>query len=348
MLKGKVALAALVLGCARGDDREVSASAKPGPPPTAPITSQATSALPPLRDLPEGPEAIPAAQADTLVPAGQLRVELLSAGGMPRQPVRTTVRTGRREELELTADVGVTVAAGGGDPSPQTVPRLHVALEAEVVKADGDKTSLQVKLVEVRTEGGPDVSEVTKSLQGAAFEIPLNERGRAGAPSVPAAASAPALQLWSTVAEALREMVTPFPAEPIGRGAQWHAFERQPRAGVEMLRRTRYTLVKIEGEELSIRGEVREVAVAGGSARDPALPEGLRLNPIEGSASGEHTWRRPLLDAVLPVASDSRLQSKLTTDTHHELGTERVRGVIELRQTLTGKRRKTKEAPHER
>ena len=61
MVKGIVALAALVLGCARGDDHQVGATAKPTVP-TAPSASTAAtaSALPPLHDLPEGPEAIPA------------------------------------------------------------------------------------------------------------------------------------------------------------------------------------------------------------------------------------------------------------------------------------------------
>jgi hypothetical protein len=298
----------------------------------------ASASFAPLADLPAGPSAVPAAQADTLVAHGSLRLELLEAGGAPRQPLRTSLRPGRTERAQLTAEVTLTVAVSGA-PEPQLVPRMKVAVEAQMSKND----SLSVKLTEVTLDGTVDGERLADArahaakLVGVSFELPVGERGRKGPPSVPKGAVGPALQLWSTVAEVLRELVVPLPAEPVGRGARWQVFERLPRGGVEMLRRTRYTLLALEGAEMRLRGEVEEVAIVGG-ADDPALPKEVRVTPIEGTAKGEHSVRRPLVDAVLPSASESQLQSRLVAE-----GSERA--TVTLRQTIHFEKPRKKEGP---
>jgi hypothetical protein len=81
------------------------------------------------------------------------------------------------------------------------------------------------------------------------------------------------------------------------------------------------------------------VAISGGGDSDPALPKDVRVDAIEGTAKGEHSLRRPVVDAVL-ATSDSRLESRLVTDLRHEANAP-IRGVVDLKQTLrvTGDKR---------
>src|SRR5262245_36134475 len=112
MLRRAYALFALVvgaLGChpdeAPRGGASATASASASATASAAAAPSGSASFAPLADLPAGPAAVPAAQADTLVGHGSLRLELLEAGGAPRQPLRTSLRPGRTERAQLTVEV---------------------------------------------------------------------------------------------------------------------------------------------------------------------------------------------------------------------------------------------------
>jgi hypothetical protein len=311
--------------------------------PSAAVASASAAPSAPLGDLPEGPGVLSPAQADRLVARGTLRVELVSAGAVPREALRVVFEGSGREELRLRAVVKLAVSLAG-DKSEQPVPGMVLSLAAEARVGDGGRGGelwVIIQELVLEPQGAAEKAVAAEmqphlaKLAGVDCQMPIGSRGRTGPPSVPPeAAAGPTAQLWSTVGEALRELAVPLPAEPVGRGAEWHVFERLHRAGIEMLRRTRYQLLGREGGKVKLSGRIRELPIAGGS-RDPAAPEGVTIDPQRGETVGEHRLTRPLFGGVVPTESESKLESRLVTETRHELAKDGpVTAEVVLTQTL--------------
>jgi hypothetical protein len=208
------------------------------------------------------------------------------------------------------------VVAQGDDTTVPAVPALEVTVSLTQREAkDGlgrvelaiEKTALHARREEER-EVAREMEPLVKKLAGIRAVMGVTAQGLATAPPTPAGVEPEVLQLWSSVAEAVGDAVVPFPLEPIGTGAVWTVLDRVRRAGVDMLRRTRWTLVSRKDGELQIEGEVTEVPIAG-TAHDPSLPKELELSVESGLAAGK---RRARVGSQLwPLASTTELSSDL-------------------------------------
>lgn len=296
-----------------------SAASAPAPlfPPVALSPSVASRALPPW---PAATRAIPPDELSAWLPLTEGgRVELHDAGLEPRAVRRHTLKPGTASQLLLELDLGMTVQQEGETTIPP-VPALTVAVGLETLSVEGGIAHVQLAIekADVRRRGDEEIDKevmdqiapLVAKLPGIRATMQLTAQGmRANSPSPPEQLPEELRQLWTSVGEAVSDAVVAFPAEPIGAGARWTLLDRQARAGVVMLRRTELTLLDVTGDELRLRGDVLEAAIAG-SAQDPALPKEITLEVLEGVTIGKrrHTLRS---GELWPLAASTELSSDL-------------------------------------
>ncbi|MBW2454765.1 MAG: hypothetical protein JRI68_09650 [Deltaproteobacteria bacterium] len=293
-----------------------SAAASPSPVPAA--------AQPPaLRDLPAGDRAIAASRADGLVRTGQTRVELVSAGEPPRRLLRYRLALPERGRLVVTAQIAMTVHHPGEPPVTLPVPPLRVVLDLDVIPAEGDAATVSLTIGEVAVNPADEAEQtvaaemapVLAGLRSMASTFQLPPRGIDVGPLQPSRRPTPeVLQLWTTVGEAVRDLVIPYPVAEVGSGAQWKVFDRVRRAGIGMVRRTTYRVVALDDQFITLAAESREVAIASAGRRDPALPADQIIEVVRGDSTGSRAVVRPV-DRLLPRDSESKLLGKITMDT---------------------------------
>lgn len=292
-------------------------SETPPAPPVALSPTVASQALAPWKGATRSLSPVELAALLPLTEGG--RIQLHDAGLEPRTVWRHTLEPGAASTLLLELDLGMTVQLDGETTIPP-VPALTVEVALETLSAkDGiGEIQLTIAKADVRRRGDEDIDKevmeqiapLVKKLPGIRAVMRLTAQGiRANSPTAPPETPEELRQLWTSVAEAVSDAIVAFPAEPIGAGARWTLLDRQARAGVVMLRKTDVTLLDITGDELRLRGDVVEAAIAG-SAHDPALPKEIALEVLEGVTVGKrrHTLRRREL---WPLASSTELSSDL-------------------------------------
>ncbi|RLB62162.1 MAG: hypothetical protein DRI90_09695 [Deltaproteobacteria bacterium] len=301
-----------------------------------------------LTELPPGDRALDLRQADGLVAAGQARVEPISVGREPRRLLRYGTDRPAAGRLVVTIDIAMTVGPLGEAAVEPAVPPLRVVLDAQVKPAAQIGTPATVGLVmaevalEPRNEGERAVAVAMKplivGLRGLRCSFPLAPRGLRRPPLMPTVRTAPeVLQLWTTVAESVGDLMVPYPADEVGLGAQWRAFDRVRRAGIEMLRRTTYRIVALDARSVTIEADGRELAIASAGRGDPALPADRTVEVVRGSAHGTRAVLRSLGE-FLPARTESKLMSQVTMDTSPlpevEPGAVAMRSSVRLTQTV--------------
>jgi len=137
--------------------------------------------------------------------------------------------------------------------------------------------------------------------------------------------AAPAQQLWTTIGEALRDAVVPWPSEPVGTGARWQVVDQIRRAGVWLTRTTRFRLDERHTQRVRLSAAVTERPTSD-AGPDPALPSGVRVRALEGLAAGK---RRVAFRTkqILPLASDSEIASDLRIEVTPAAGAPQVKSV---------------------
>jgi hypothetical protein len=322
-------------GAAPADSAPGSASAVPEEP-----------SGPPLSDLPTGDAPVSLARAKTLVAPGATRIELVSAGDEPRQPLKHPTTPQPPQSVELAIDVALNITLPGAGAVKQPVPPMRVVMalgvEASVETSGEAKATLTVALSDVslapRTESEEAIARemqgVLGKLRGLHWTLAFDPHGPLGAAVAPKGAPVEVMQLWGTIDEALRDLVVPLPKAALGKGARWKVFDRVRRAGVELLRRSDYSLVSRDGELLTLRATVHESAISRSAMRDPALPKALIVRALAGRSEGKRELVRAL-GVIVPKRSESTVVSRVSTNTRHEKSAESgQRASLVLEQTL--------------
>lgn len=339
---GTVALAFWLVACSRGDGPPTpsgATAASSAPPPTTGAPSGPLSAAPAhpvaaLVDLPAEDAAIAPAQADTLVPADGRRIELLETGTAPRRDLAYPDALAQ-ESVELTIELEMVVHQGT-TASGVPVPSMVVGVVLGVEKSGKSELVATIADVAVHESPGPaghrhagpaghphagsqmgghvapDLAALADELRGVGGRIDMTTRGPTGTTRAVGKVSTELFQLWSTVMEAVLDVVPRLPERPVGVGARWRVFDRLRRGGVETIRRTDFRLTALE-PRLVLDGVVLERAVASSSVRDPAVPKDLIITASAGRASGARHLERDRA-ALAPWIAKSHLESTLALE----------------------------------
>ncbi len=321
-----------------------SVAARPNPVLSAARPS-ASLALP-AAVLPAGDLALTVGRADALVRTGRTRIELISAGEPPRRRLRHPTGQAEGGQLVVTAQIAVTVHEPGQAPVAPPVPPLRVVLDLKLTPAEGDRASLSFAIAEAGVTPTDEAEQAVAAemapalagLRGMEGEFQLTPQGLAVGTAQPNQRTSPELlQLWTTVGEAVRDLVIPYPEAEVGLGAQWRVLDRVRRAGMGMVRRSTVRVVTLSDSSITLAAEVREVAIASSARPDPALPADTVVEVVRGDSTGNRAIRGPL-GRLLPRDGESKLLGKLTMDIRPppELAPAEAarRSTVQLHQTL--------------
>lgn len=294
-----------------------SATASGSAPPA--VTLSPTVSSRPVGSWPQQTQAFSAEQVAGLLPPEEGgRIELHDAGLDPKGVRRHALDQGATQTLHAAIDLAMKINQDGETTIPD-VPALEVKVGVTTLEVQDGVASIEIRIdsaaIRKRGEVDDDVIEqigpLVKKLPGVKATLRITSQGlRARSPKPPKEMPIELLQLWSSVAEAVTDSIVAFPAEAVGPGATWTVVDRQERAGVVMLRKTRMTLLDITDGDMRLSGEVVEGAIAG-SAHDDALPKEIKIEVLEGVTVGKR--RHTLRGAELwPLSSLSELSSDLT------------------------------------
>lgn len=273
---------------------------------------------------------------DTLV------IELLAPGDEPRRELRHRAKNGKSLRLGLTFEIGMMQTNRDQDAGERAVPALTMDLtlvrvsqgpqvgwstKIEGVSAVPDGDAERMLAEEVAPLLGTLVGQRATSLTDERASMPLR-----GAP--PSGLQQEALQIWSSLEETLRDIEVPTPKEAVGGGAKWRVQERRRRGGIDYLRTTDFELRKGAGNH--IVGTFSERPVDSG-AKDPLVPEGLRVSPVGGSGKGSS--KLELDEDLVVIRSEVTLDSTTDVNIHGPGGSRPLESRIRLRQTVKGTRK---------
>lgn len=118
-------------------------------------------------------------------------------------------------------------------------------------------------------------------------------------------------QSVESMRETFRQMLAPFPEEPVGVGAEWEVAQTLTTAQFSFTQTTRYQLVAREGDRIQLAARIVQTA----PAQDMASPQPgvtVRLENLEGS--GEGTTAMTLAGRLLrgEMALEIRMQNQVT------------------------------------
>jgi hypothetical protein len=351
-----IAAVAALGGC---DDPPGASPRTTAPPPAAPLTAEvaratatASAADPPSPlaktlvpspadaarfDLPAGDEAVTAERVAALFGASNApaKVVLLEPGGTPRRVLAHT--PGAAKDATAIA-IAITLASATHQEllARRPVPPLVAWLEAEA--ATGTPWRQPLVLTKVSLGQGDDAKALAGEIEPFLGTL-ANKRSHLGLEAGGRTTSRPELEtpltpeaqeLWTTVAEAVSDMVPHLPAAAVGVGARWRVHERLERAGVGMLRSTIYRLVARSDAGTVLEGELRELPLAE-PVSGPAPVEGLVLRAERGYSRGQQ--RIELSPAgVIPRRMSCELASRLALVAEHKASRELVPTRVELEQ----------------
>jgi hypothetical protein len=291
---------------------------------------------PRLPPLPSASSALSEEAAEGILPAGDARLlELTSFGAEPREILRHAPADGAEQSVELVVDirsaVGGEVSFDARGTTEQPSPRLALELRTKVMDADpeDDKLGLVVEVAraalvpesEADKVLAAEMAVVVASLVGVTSRIELGQRGLGVVQSPLPPGTAPEVaQLWTSVAEALGDMIPAFPEQPVGVGASWRVMSRLERAGPSWLRLATVRLVRFDHARVLLAADVEERAVR--TRRSPAVPvEAVVLGVIAGAGSGKQRLLQER-SAVVPIwfEAETRFSARMQVELAPDAG----------------------------
>ncbi len=308
---------------------------------TPPVDDERAESVP---SWPTTSKALSDVLADSLAREGEQRVGLESLGGQPRKRLIYAPQVGSEATLQLVIELSVMVSFGNSDQlEVEAVPRLLLRLATKVLDPDpkDDRKSLQIRFLQVRADPKGEAEQAVarqmkglfEQLQAVSIVFQFDERGRVvDTPRPPRETAPEVLQLYTSVAEALAEMLIVLPRQQVGVGARWKVLRRLRRAGVTMIRQSSYELKKADNAVMTIAAAIRELPVDS-NKKDPALADQVILKLLAGTSGGTQTLLRAI-GAVVPSQSDSKLIGRVSMKVRppEQLGAEPVESTVRLEQ----------------
>jgi hypothetical protein len=224
-------------------------------------------------------------------------VALVDAGARPRKTLRYAVRPGESQSVTLELTSGLVLAVGEMAPPAVRTPvvLLTIDLVPRTVEPRGRMT-IEGTLTGVEVRAGTAPPAVLKAvtadldrLRNSTFSARVSGRGLLEALTFPAAADGnpQVATMAGWVREAVRLLLPPLPASPVGQGARWQA-RRRAQIGPAAADETAYYNLTNFGEGW-VRLAVR-LALTGGeqSPAIPGLPPGasVKLTSLSGEGGG--------------------------------------------------------------
>jgi hypothetical protein len=275
-----------------------------GAPKRAPEASAARPA-PSTAPASDGPDSAPAAAK------GQPKVALVDAGREPRRELRVRPQRGDAQQVRMVMHTAMEMKLGELANPPTKLPpiAMTLAMTVEDVTADGDiRYRMAFPEVDVLDAAGvlPKVREAMattlRSVEGLSGSGVSTSRGfnKGVNLDIPAGTAPQIKQILDGMKDTMNQVAALLPAEAVGVGAQWDVELTVQNKGITVEQKTRYELVSLQGERMTIKSVVAQSAPKQ-KFQNPAVPSvTMDLLSHKGRATGKST-----LDLTQIFPSDS-------------------------------------------
>jgi hypothetical protein len=307
-----IALAAVAVGCSRGEPAIADAGA---PLPSAPRTLPSASAsAAPVREVDVG-EA----------PVATMR--LLDPGQPPRRKLRYAFRRGQRETLTMDLRTSASTQEGDTKQPEIALPPVHIviAIDPTDVTPAGDIAyawRVTSSAVMADAQAPPSVAEGMRAevaaiehLTGTAIVTSRGLSTRVVVDTPDAAGIPPGTtgQMVEQVRQTLRDVAAPFPEEDVGRGARWEKLSLLASRETRVTQTETFTL-----SELSAAGGALDDQLAQTAPPQPLQAPGAAQAQIESMLASGDGKTRFLLDRLVPQTKFDGTTTMVVSGKLHE------------------------------
>ena len=248
----------------------------------------------------------PAAQGPTLegYPAfgAPMIVKVIDTGAQPRKALRYSVPAGFKGAMDLNTEMAMTISMPGMNIPMNMLVKSGADIAVTGVSA-GDMT-YSFGFNKVTVDGGADanpmlaaaypvVQEALLKLKGTATITPL---GVVKNSKMDSGDAGQAQQMMGELTSMLENLVTVFPAEPLGAGAKWETRQAVKAAGQYSFQKKITEIVSIDGQVIKLKFTTEQIFPAQ-TITNAALPVEMQLDASKGSGSGSGEIR---LDSLIP------------------------------------------------
>ena len=284
---------------------------KSSTPPVAPLPAEPAPAPAVAEPTPAPAPAPPQlAPIEVTLPAGQVKVKLVSAGKGAKTPLRYTAKAGDTQRVEIAMDFTAKQAETGQVAQDQIVPTIVLTGDVATTAVDADGAAdytVTVNTTDARDVPGSQLPAekfkiVLASLDGLTISSTLGANGVGGDVKLriekPTEMSAGALELIRLTLPTLPVL----PTGPVGVGAKWQATMAAKLADkLDVTQVTDYELVARKGTTWTIKGKTKVTGA------DQTM-EGGKISAIKGSGTSEAT----IADGALFPTYKSLLETEFT------------------------------------
>ncbi len=264
----------------------------------------------------KGPDPEPAISETRLgTEAGDIVLRLLDQGSEPRRVLRYDLRgwMGGTATMEIDVSIGMRAKEGEAPRSIDVPMRAAIDYSPVTETGDGDLRAEFSMWMERTEMKGWTVMTQSGHVKEVGFELPQGTQ-----PAVE--------QAMDGMRRTLRQMATPFPREPIGKGARWEVVAPIDMMGLRFDARAAYRL-----DEPSEYGGKASVTMTIACSGDLDLPgdEQVKAKVESMRAEGSGTFAFDLRSLIPETALETSMSMKLV------VGEEAVEQDMTMRMKLS-------------
>lgn len=272
---------------------------------------------------------------------------VLDPGAEPRRPLRYSVRAGDRSEMTIRMAMSVQSAAGDQPPTSVEAPPIEFAMVFTVASVAPDgaaRAEYEVTRAELDGEGRDltperrrEMRDMVQDLVGLKGYVVMTDRGetREAHVSLPDGAERRVSQMVAGFQESLRRLSSPFPEEPVGRGARWRVTRTPTIQGMRLDQTTTFELTEVANDRATLQVEVSQSAEPQ-IVQNEMVPAGNTLRVDSFTTRGDGRVEISL-SQIVPVRSSLRLNSDQRMTLRSEGGTTAMRQEIRMEVSTTGR-----------
>ena len=254
--------------------------------------------------------------SDVSTPAANSKppqTELLTPGVEPRQQLRLKPNLGITRTTTMTVKTEMGVSVGEKSINPTKVPTMVLTIDTQATKIDANG-DIHYEFSYANVDVGGDTSNLptaavdsmrsaVKKLVGLKGSFIMDSRGanKGGSFTLPKDADNSTKQMVENMSKSLQQLVSPLPAEAVGKGAKWRISFPSNVSGMNVNQTALYELMDLQDGIATLKTTVAQQANPQNLTL-PQLPTGstMAVKSFVSQGQGEVIMR---LDQLMPVRS---------------------------------------------
>jgi hypothetical protein len=302
---------------------------------------------------PEAPAPVPGGEVAPTPAAGgeptaalaagnEPKIEVLSTGSEPRQPLRFAPSAGQVDVMKMVMNMTISIDMGGMALPAQTTPPITMYNTSTVETVAAGQITQKVVFDRYEMgDAGPE-SAMMVAAMGKAFDqmkgfeqrMVYDARGAvlSGDLSLPPGMDPQMAQSLESVNQSLEQAMLRLPEEAVGVGAKWKEVSTIKNNGLEIEQTAEYTAEAIDGNKVSVTSVITQ-APKTKTIEVPNMP-GATVDLIEFDSKGSGKIELEL-DHMIPLSGQSTMDTSLTIEADAGGQKQKIKTTIKLDLQIT-------------